>query len=172
MTDAPANGTTNTATTLDRPDIIVFPPVIPLSTLAISCVLQWLAPLGLIESIDQTWRIGWGVIILVAGLLTTLVGRRTLLRHGTNVNPLRPTTALVTEGIFRRTRNPLYVGIIITQYAVALIFALDWLLLLILPNWIVLHFAVVTREERYLERKFGDAYRRYKERVPRYLLSY
>lgn len=169
MTDAAANGTT---ATLDRPEILVFPPAIPLSTLAISCVLQWLVPLGLIDGIDQMWRIGWGVIILVAGLLTTIVGRRTLLRHGTNVNPLRPTTALVTEGIFRRTRNPLYVGIIITQYAVALIFALDWLLLLIVPNWIVLHFAVVTREERYLERKFGDAYRRYKERVPRYLLGY
>jgi protein-S-isoprenylcysteine O-methyltransferase Ste14 len=169
MTDAAANGAT---ATLDRPEILVFPPVIPVSTLAISCVLQWLAPLGLIDDIDQTWRIGWGVIMFSAGMLMTIVARRTLLRHGTNVNPLQPTTALVTEGIFRRTRNPLYVGIIITQYAVALIFALDWLLLLILPNWIVLHFAVVTREERYLERKFGDAYRRYKERVPRYLLSY
>jgi protein-S-isoprenylcysteine O-methyltransferase Ste14 len=158
--------------TVDHPDIIVFPPVIPLSTLAISCVLQWLAPLGLIENIDQGWRIGWGVVIFVVGLLMTIVGRRTLLRHGTNVNPLQPTTALVTDGIFRRTRNPLYVGIIITQYAVALIFALDWLLLLILPNWMVLHFAVVTREERYLERKFGEAYRRYKARVPRYLLGY
>jgi protein-S-isoprenylcysteine O-methyltransferase Ste14 len=135
-------------------------------------VLQWLAPLGLIENIDRGWRIGWGVVIFMAGLLMTIAGRRTLLRHGTNVNPLRPTTALVTEGIFRRTRNPLYVGIIIAQYAVALVFALDWLLLLILPSWIVLHFAVVTREERYLERKFGEAYRRYKARVPRYLLGY
>ena len=169
MTDAAANGTT---ATLDRPDILVFPPVIPLSTLAISCVLQWLVPLGLIEGIDQGWRIGCGAIILVAGLLATIVGRRTLLRHGTNVNPLQPTTALVTDGIFRRTRNPLYVGIIVTQYAVALIFALDWLLLLIVPSWVVLHFAVVVREERYLERKFGDAYRRYKERVPRYLPGY
>jgi protein-S-isoprenylcysteine O-methyltransferase Ste14 len=158
--------------TVDHPDIIVFPPVIPLSTLAISCVLQWLAPLGLIENIDQGWRIGWGVVIFTAGLLVTIVGRRTLMRHGTNVNPLQPTTALVTDGIFRRTRNPLYVGIIITQYAVALIFALDWLLLLIVPNWVVLHFAVVTREERYLERKFGEVYRRYKARVPRYLLGY
>jgi protein-S-isoprenylcysteine O-methyltransferase Ste14 len=157
---------------VDRPDIVVFPPVIPLSTLAISCVLQWLAPLGWIADLDRGWRIGWGVVIFMAGLLMTIVGRRTLLRHGTNVNPLQPTTALVTEGIFRRTRNPLYVGIIITQYAVALIFALDWLLLLILPDWVVLHFAVVTREERYLERKFGEAYRRYKERVPRYLLGY
>ena len=135
-------------------------------------MLQWLAPLGLIENIDRGWRIGWGVVIFMAGLLMTIAGRRTLLRHGTNVNPLRPTTALVTEGIFRRTRNPLYVGIIIAQYAVALVFALDWLLLLILPSWIVLHFAVVTREERYLERKFGEAYRRYKARVPRYLLGY
>jgi len=167
MTDDAANSTA----TLDHPDIMVFPPVIPLSTLAISCVLQWLVPLGLIEDIDQAWRIGWGVVIFMAGLLMTIVARRALLRHGTNVNPLLPTTALVTEGIFRRTRNPLYVGIIITQYAVGLIFALDWLLLLIVPNWIVLHFAVVVREERYLERKFGDAYRRYKERVPRYLLG-
>jgi protein-S-isoprenylcysteine O-methyltransferase Ste14 len=169
MTDAAANGTTATP---DRPDILVFPPVIPLSTLAISCALQWLAPLGLIDGLDQAWRIGWGVIMFSAGLMMTIVARRTLLHHGTNVNPLQPTTALVTEGIFRRTRNPLYVGIIITQYAVALIFALDWLLLLILPNWILLHFAVVTREERYLEGKFGDAYRRYKQRVPRYLLGH
>ena len=168
MTDAAANDTTMP----DRPAIIVFPPVIPLATLAISCVLQWVAPLGLIDGLDRGWRLGWGVIMFSAGMLMTILARRALLRHGTNVNPLQPTTALVTEGIFRRTRNPLYVGIIVTQYAVALIFSLDWLLLLILPNWIVLHFAVVRREERYLERKFGDAYRRYKQRVPRYLPGY
>jgi protein-S-isoprenylcysteine O-methyltransferase Ste14 len=45
------------------------------------------------------------------------------------------------------------------------------LLLLIIPSCVILHFAVVRREEQYLERKFGDAYRRYKERVPRYLLD-
>jgi len=167
MTDA----TAHRPVSLDRPDIIVFPPIIPLSTLVISCVLQWLVPLGLVDDIDQAWRIGWGVILFTGGMLTTIVARRTLLRHGTNVNPRQPTIALVTEGIFRRTRNPLYVGIIATQYAVALVFALDWLLLLIVPSWIVLHFAVVVREERYLERKFGDAYRRYKERVPRYLFG-
>ena len=161
----------NGPATPDHPDVIVFPPVIPLSTLAISCLLQWLAPLGLIDGIDREWRIGWGVIMLTAGMLMTILGRRTLVRHGTNVSPLQPTTALVTEGIFRRTRNPLYVGIILVQYAVALIFALDWLLLLILPSWIVLHFGVVTREERYLERKFGETYRRYKQHVPRYLFG-
>jgi protein-S-isoprenylcysteine O-methyltransferase Ste14 len=160
-----------TDTAVDRPDIIVFPPVIPLSTLAISCVLQWLAPLGLIANIDRGWRIGLGTIIVLAGLLTTSAGRRALVRHGTNVNPLRPTTALVTEGIFGHIRNPLYVGMSAALCGIALIFALDWLLLLMVPACVILHFAVVRREERYLEQKFGEAYRRYQERVPRYLLD-
>jgi protein-S-isoprenylcysteine O-methyltransferase Ste14 len=82
---------------------------------------------------------------------------------------LQPTTALVTDGIFGRTRNPLYVGILFALCGIALIFDLDWVLLLILPSCLLLHFAVVRREERYLEREFGEVYRRYKERVPRYL---
>ena len=69
---------------------------------------------------------------------------------------------------FGATRNPLYVGVSVALCGVALIFALDWMLILIVPACVLLHFAVVVREERYLERKFGDAYRRYRERVPRY----
>jgi protein-S-isoprenylcysteine O-methyltransferase Ste14 len=152
----------------DRPDVIVFPPVIPLATLAIACALQWLAPLGWIADFDQGWRIGAGAFTLFVGLLTTSAGRRALLRHGTK----QPTTVLVTEGVFARTRNPLYVGVSVALCGIALIFALDWLSLLIIPNCVILHFAVVRREELYLERKFGEAYRRYKARVPRYLLGY
>jgi protein-S-isoprenylcysteine O-methyltransferase Ste14 len=165
-----ADGASGPAVT-DRPEIVIFPPIIPVATLVISCALQWLMPLGWIAEIDFGWRIILGGIIFTAGMLMTIAARQTLVRHGTNVNPLQPTTVLVTDGMFRRTRNPLYVGIMITQVAVALAFALDWLLLLIVPNWVILHFAVVLREERYLERKFGDAYRRYRTRVPRYMLG-
>jgi protein-S-isoprenylcysteine O-methyltransferase Ste14 len=116
-------------------------------------------------------RTGLGAMIVIAGMATMLAGHRALLRHGTNVNPLRPTTALVTDGVFRRTRNPLYVGVSVALCGLALIFALDWMLVLIVPACVILHFAVVRREESYLEGKFGEAYRRYKERVPRYLLD-
>lgn len=153
----------------DRPDVMIFPPVIPLATLAIAFALQWLAPLGLIAAINQGWRFGLGAAIVIAGLLTTSAGRRALQRHGTNVNPSQPTTALVTDGVFQQTRNPLYVGVLAALCGIALIFALDWLLVLIVPSWVFLHFAVVRPEERYLERKFGEAYRRYKAGVPRYL---
>jgi hypothetical protein len=71
MTDA----TAHRPDSFDRPDIIVFPPIIPLSTLVISCVLQWLAPLGLVADIDQAWRIGWGAILFTGGMLTTIVAR-------------------------------------------------------------------------------------------------
>jgi protein-S-isoprenylcysteine O-methyltransferase Ste14 len=152
----------------DRANCIIFPPVIPYSALAIACLLQWLVPLGVVAEIDFDWRIALGAVIVVAGLALTAAGRRALVRHRTNVNPLRPTTALVTDGVFRRTRNPLYVGVSVALCGIALIFALDWMLILIVPACVILHFAVVRREEIYLEQKFGDAYRRYRERVPRY----
>jgi protein-S-isoprenylcysteine O-methyltransferase Ste14 len=152
----------------DRPDVAVFPPVIPLATLLLACVLQWLVPLGWIADLDTPVRVGIGLVIALAGLVTTSAGRRALVKSGTNVNPSQPTTTLVTDGVFGHTRNPLYVGVSIALCGLALIFDLDWMLLLIIPSCIFLHFAVVKREERYLEQKFGDAYRRYKARVPRY----
>jgi protein-S-isoprenylcysteine O-methyltransferase Ste14 len=159
-------------TALDRPPVAVFPPVIPFSALAIACGLQWLTPLGLIANIDQGWRIAFGAIIVIAGLLTTVTGRRALVRHGTNVNPLKPSTALVTDGAYRWTRNPLYVGMLAGLCGIAFIFSLDWLLLLLIPSFAIMHFAVVKREEQYLEQKFGDEHRRYKARVPRYVLAF
>jgi protein-S-isoprenylcysteine O-methyltransferase Ste14 len=161
-----------TETTLDHPDVAVFPPVIPFTTLVSACLMQWLAPLGWIADLNTAMRFGVGAIIMISGLVTASAGRRALLRHATNINPLQPTTALVTDGVYSLTRNPLYVGASMALCGIALVFDLDWVLLLIVPSCVLLHFAVVQREERYLEHKFGEAYRSYKARVPRYALGY
>jgi protein-S-isoprenylcysteine O-methyltransferase Ste14 len=153
----------------DRPNVIAFPPLILVISIALGFALQWLMPLGWIVRIDQTWRIGVGAIVAVIGALITIRGARALAHRGTNINPMLPTLAIATEGIFRWTRNPMYVGGTFLMIGIALIFALDWLLLLLVPSVLILHFGVVMREERYLERKFGDEYRRYKASVPRYL---
>ena len=92
----------------DRAKFVIFPPVIPYSTLAIACILQWLEPLGLVAHIERDLRIWLGLLVVVVGMAIMFAGHRALLRHGTNINPLRPTTALVTDGVFRRTRNPLF----------------------------------------------------------------
>jgi protein-S-isoprenylcysteine O-methyltransferase Ste14 len=97
--------------------------------------------------------------------------QRRVARGGGPENALRPTTVLATDGIYKWTRNPLYTGGTLVMFGIALIFALDWLVLLIVPSALVLHFGVVSREEKYLEQKFGDKYRRYKISVARYGLG-
>jgi len=155
--------------TRDAPNVIVFPPVIVVVTVALALGLQWLVPLGLLAHIDPTCRMAAGGLLLLSGLLPTIAGAITLRRHGTNVLPSRPATALITGGIYRWTRNPMYTGGAPLMVGVAIIFALDWLPFLMIPSWLALHFGVVRREEIYLERKFGDDYRRYCAQVPRYI---
>jgi protein-S-isoprenylcysteine O-methyltransferase Ste14 len=153
----------------EGPNVIVFPPVIVVATVALAVGLQWLSPLGLFVRIDQACRTLVGSLLLFVGLVPTVVGAITLLRHDTNVLPSRPATALITAGIYRWTRNPMYTGGAPLMTGIAITFALDWLPLLMIPSWLTLHYGVVRREENYLEQKFGDVYRRYRAQVPRYI---
>jgi protein-S-isoprenylcysteine O-methyltransferase Ste14 len=152
----------------DGPNVIVFPPVIIVVTVALAVGLQWLLPLGLLAHIDPSCRLVAGGVILLCGLFPTIAGGITLVRHGTNVLPSRPATALITRGIYRWTRNPMYTGGAPVMIGIAVVFALDWMPLLMIPSWLMLHHGVVKREEEYLGRKFGDNYRRYCAQVPRY----
>ena len=153
----------------DHPRHVVFPPLVLLVVLLLSIALQWLVPLGGLARFDQTWRTVCGGLVLLVGLVLTQAGARTLLRRGTHVNPLRPALALATDGIYAWTRNPMYVGGAPLMIGIAIVFALDWLPLLMVPAALVGHFGIVRREEQYLETKFGAAYRGYMARVPRYV---
>lgn len=155
----------------DHPKVVIFPPIILATTVALGCILQLALPIGALATIDQVWRVLSGIAVIVAGVLLAATGRRVLMRLGTNVSPSQPTTALATSGIYRWTRNPLYTGGTMVMLGIALVFALDWLVLLMVPSMLILHFGVVRREEQYLELKFGDQYRRYKSQAPRYGLG-
>jgi protein-S-isoprenylcysteine O-methyltransferase Ste14 len=84
-------------------------------------------------------------------------------------DPLRPTTAIVTSGPFRFSRNPLYLGLTLVYSGVTLLFDTWWGVLLLVPVMVVMHRGVVLREEQYLEATFGESYRRYLSTVRRYL---
>jgi protein-S-isoprenylcysteine O-methyltransferase Ste14 len=155
--------------TNDRPRLIVFPPVILLLVLGLATALQWLAPLGMLTRFDQTSRTIVGGVVLLGGAALAWVGARTLVRRGTNFIPTRPALALATDGIYAWTRNPMYVGGAPLMLGLAIVLALDWVPLLMVPAWFLLHFGIVRREEAYLEARFGEAFRRYKARVPRYV---
>jgi len=94
---------------------------------------------------------------------------RAMRRARTSVNPYRPTTVLLTGGAFRLSRNPMYLGMVVSYVGLALLFNSLWAIVLLPLALVVVHFTVIKREEGYLEQKFGEEYRAYKARVRRWL---
>ena len=90
-------------------------------------------------------------------------------RAGSNVPTNMPTTSIVDTGPYRFTRNPIYLGMMLGLVGLAIAFDSLWLLVMLVPFFLVIRYGVVAREEAYLERKFGEIYRRYRARVRRWL---
>tara|TARA_B100000029_G_C16889668_1_gene709866 strand:- start:330 stop:521 length:192 start_codon:yes stop_codon:yes gene_type:complete len=63
----------------------------------------------------------------------------------------------------------MYVAASLLYAGTAILLALPWTLVFLIPCLVVLHYGVIAREERYLEHKFGDTYRDYKSRVRRWI---
>lgn len=155
--------------TSDNAGVIAPPPLLALGAAVIGIVLDWLIP-AYVLTVLLTWpeRIAIAVVLFVAGCALAFPAIRGFRVSGTHVEPWKPATALVTDGVFRWLRNPMYVALTLFLIALAFTLASDWILVTTVIFALVIHFGVVRREERYLEAKFGDAYRRYKARVPRY----
>jgi protein-S-isoprenylcysteine O-methyltransferase Ste14 len=152
--------------TADVPDVLVFPPLLFGVTLALGLLLHLIYPVNLLPVLLA--RVV-GTLILIASVWLALSAEAAMKRAGTNVRPDRPTLALVTDGPFRFTRNPLYLAAIGIYVGIALLVDTLWPLVLLIPLLVVLAKGVIGREERYLEAKFGETYRNYKSRVQRWL---
>ena len=153
----------------DTAGVIAPPPLIALAAVLLGVAADWLLPLNALASV-LNWpaRIGIGAVLLLAGGALVVVGEQAFKQVGTNVKPWRPSLALATTGIYAHLRNPMYVGAILILTGLAAALASDWMAIMLLPTALLLHFGVVRREERYLDAKFGEDYRRYKASVPRY----
>ncbi len=110
-----------------------------------------------------------GATLAGCGFVMIVMGTRRFQAAGTNIPPNLPTTALVVDGIYRRTRNPLYLGATLIYLGLSVAAGSFWAIGLVVPLLWVINTGVIAREERYLERKFGDAYRTYKARVRRWV---
>ena len=113
------------------------------------------------------------VIGAVAGIGGSMLldggAMRRFLRAGTPAIPFKPSTALVTSGHYRITRNPMYVGMASLYIGLAFAFGLIWAFALLPIVVVVIDRLVIAREEPYLERLFGEEYLAYKRRVRRWI---
>ena len=151
----------------DRPQVLVLPPILVGGVLLTGVLLHYwvwtVTPFPVVPA-----RV-LGVLLFVSAGLLAHAAQNAMKRAGTNIFPTQPALAMVRDGPFRRTRNPLYISACGMYLAVA--FWVDGVVPLLLFPLVLagLHWAIVLPEERYLEGKFGDAYRTYRAQVRRWL---
>jgi protein-S-isoprenylcysteine O-methyltransferase Ste14 len=153
--------------TPDVAGVIALPPLIVLGFLAAAAVLEAVVPFPVMAA-HAFPRYLAGAALAAAGFVMIGMGTRRFQAAGTNIPPNLPTTALVVEGIYRLTRNPLYLGLTLIYLGLGVAAGSFWAIGLVVPLLWVINTGVIAREEHYLERKFGDEYRAYKARVRRW----
>lgn len=115
------------------------------------------------------WRRGLAFVLVIGGLLLDGIAAGTFRRLGTPPEPWKPTTALATGGLYRFSRNPIYLGFGLTYIGFAVAMDSPIALAMLPPCLIVIDRFVIAREERYLSARFGAEYEAYKGRVRRWL---
>jgi protein-S-isoprenylcysteine O-methyltransferase Ste14 len=149
--------------------VIARPPLLFLGALLLGLASDHLLPLPF--AVPEADRVHWiiGGSLIPIGLALAGAGIRNFSRAGTPVPTNEPTRALVTTGIHGWTRNPIYLGMFLLYGGIGVAAQGPWILILTLPLAITIRYGVVAREEVYLERRFGEAYRDYKAGVRRWL---
>ena len=153
--------------TADTANVIVRPPIAWALAVLAGLALNWLMPLPFVPGMLPA---GWlGATVFALALVLVAWAIATMTRTGSNVPTSLPTTTIVETGPYRFTRNPIYLGMFLGLVGLAIAFDSLWLLVALMPFALVIRYGVVAREEAYLERKFGDVYRRFRSRVRRWL---
>jgi protein-S-isoprenylcysteine O-methyltransferase Ste14 len=156
----------STSSSRDSAGVVAPPPLIFLAGLAIGFALEALLPGSSLPAAVQ-WILGG--LLLVAGLALLASFNTSFQRKGTAVEPWKPTTAIVTTGPYRLTRNPAYLGMTLVYAGIAVLAAALWALVPLPLVLLIIDRMVIAREERYLERKFGEEYLGYKRSARRWI---
>ncbi len=143
----------------------------PLALVFLFGALMWLVSAYSMFTIVLPWRPAFALVFYTGGSAIVLAGVLTFRRMKTTVNPLTPeaTTTMVTSGIYRFTRNPMYLGFlsILAGWAIDLSHLLAFVILPLFV-WYMNRFQILP-EERALASKFPEAFTTYKRSVRRWL---
>lgn len=146
---------------------------IALVGIAIGTALHVIAPLPFPRFAEGFWaslpRLALGLAVATWGVSWIVRAQQALRASGQTSKPGTPTTHLITDGPFARSRNPIYLGVVLIYAGLGFIFDTVWFLILTPVLIIALTIVLIRPEERYLEITFGQAYRDWATRVRRWL---
>jgi protein-S-isoprenylcysteine O-methyltransferase Ste14 len=145
---------------------VIPPPVLFLAALCLGVAVQYVKPRALLAHAAVGYAVGGAPISLGLTLSTWMVLH--FRRSGTPVSPLLPSRQLVVSGPYRFSRNPDYIGQTVIYVGIALVLNSVWVFLALFPALLLVRYAVIAREERYLRSRFGAEYASYCQRVRRW----
>jgi protein-S-isoprenylcysteine O-methyltransferase Ste14 len=156
----------------DLPGVIAPPPLIYAAMLALALGADFIVGGPSIDELlglpDQAVAFV-GAVLFGAGIALPVAAIFRFRAAGTEVIPYRPASALVTTGVYRFTRNPMYLGMTLVYAGLSLIADSVIALAGLVPLIIIVTYGVIQREERYLDRTFGQSYRAYRSKVRRWI---
>jgi protein-S-isoprenylcysteine O-methyltransferase Ste14 len=144
------------------------PPSIYLTAVIAGGLLHAFAlPLNL--GLPMSARIGTAVAVAGFGVAMMASAMGLFRRTGQDPRPWKSTPEIISTGVYRVTRNPMYVGMALLQIGIGMGLANGWILVLVPPVLVLVYATAIRHEEAYLERKFGDTYVAYKASVRRWI---
>jgi len=146
--------------------VIALPPSIPVTALAVGLLLNFVWPMKFLARKDALWL---GALLIVVSIPIVIGAFWQMNKAKTSFDVRKPTTEIVTGGVFRISRNPIYLSMMLDFLGIASLVDSLWMLLLALPLAVILQKGVIEPEEHYLEQKFGETYLRYKAQVRRWI---
>ncbi|MGQ0445462.1 MAG: methyltransferase family protein [Beijerinckiaceae bacterium] len=150
----------------DRPGVIALPPLILAATIALGLILNFFWPASFLPPAIAA---PLGVLIILGAIALGILAVLEMKAANTPLDVRKPSTEIVTSGVFQRSRNPIYLGMLLLCIGTAILANSLWILILVLPFAVVLQKGVIEPEEAYLEKKFGGKYLRYKAKVRRWI---
>ncbi len=143
----------------------VLPPHYFVGSVLVTALIGVLATPRLLQ---MPWPLA-GLVPMAAGLWLAVRGSRQFAERGTNIIPLSRSTALVTDGVFRISRNPMYLGMLSFLAGAAILANVAWAWVVPAAFFVLIRQAFVVREEALMQATFGADYEAYCGRVRRWL---
>ena len=124
-----------------------------------------------IESTTFNYQGSLSVLVLILGLACAIPSFKLFARYKTTISPLKPsdTTVLVTEGMYRYSRNPMYLGLLLLTIASTIWFGTWFGIIINIVFIFLINFLQIIPEEEALLEIFGEEYEEYKKNVRRWI---
>jgi protein-S-isoprenylcysteine O-methyltransferase Ste14 len=152
----------------DGADVRIPPPILYLVAVALGIALHhWAWELGFAPGSGA--RVVLGLALTCGGVAILSSAFTVFRRIGQHPDPRKPTPTISRDGPYRYTRNPMYVAGNLIQLGVGVALGNSWIVMLLIPVTMIIHYGAILPEERYLERKFGEEYYSFKASVRRWI---